>query len=108
MPLGAVGIGIENLLGDFQSLQRLAAQGELPLGEQGRGTGAAHHAFEKTAAAALRPLELCGAESLAAIEKSRLLLQQRGEDVNGIIVIAPVQGCLSLFILLAQGPGNLT
>ena len=46
------------------------------------------------------------AEMLAAIEKSGLLLQDGGEDGDGIIVIAPVQGRLSLFILLAEAAGG--
>ena len=108
MARGAVGIGIKNLLGDFQSLQRLAAQGELPLGEQRGGGGAADHFFEKAAAAAFGLFLLADAEKLAAFKKRRLLLQDGGQNGDGVIVIVTIQRGLAFFKLFAQRPGDLT
>ncbi len=91
----------------LQSLQRLGVQGELSFGDQGGRTGAIEHFFKEAAAAASDFLNLGDAESLAALEEARLLVQDLGQNRDGIIELLPVQGCLPFSILLANGPRDL-
>ena len=78
------------MLGDLQGFQRIAAQGDMALGQERRGTGATEHFLEKAAAATFHSLVLGDAQELAAIKKGRLLVEHAGENGDGVIVIAPI------------------